>query len=83
MTAQPAALYGSPVGGHDEHVPTSLRVMLTQGALLSGLLAGAGGTHRPPNTWILRRLVNSGHSADVAGRMGTPCRRGRPPAQGP
>lgn len=42
MTAQPAALYGSPVGGHDEHVPTSLRVMLTQGALLlAGLLAGA------------------------------------------
>ena len=42
MSAQPAALYGSPVGGHDENVPTSLRVMLTQGALLlAGLLAGA------------------------------------------
>jgi signal transduction histidine kinase len=42
MSAPPAALYGSPVGGHDENVPMSLRVMLGQGALLLvGLLAGA------------------------------------------
>ena len=41
MSAQPAALYGPPVGGHDENVPTSRRVMLGQGALLlAGLLAG-------------------------------------------
>jgi signal transduction histidine kinase len=42
MGAQPAALYGPPVGGHDEGVPTSLRVLLGQGSLLlAGLLAGA------------------------------------------
>ena len=42
MNAQPAALYGSPVDGHDENVPTPLKVMLTQAALLvAGLLAGA------------------------------------------
>ena len=41
MSAQPAAL-GSPVAGHDENVPTSPRIMLTQGSLLlAGLLAGA------------------------------------------
>jgi hypothetical protein len=42
MSAQPAALYGPPVGRHDENVPTSRRVMLGQGGLLlAGLLAGA------------------------------------------
>ena len=42
MSAQPAALYEPPVGGHDENVATSLRVMLTQAVLLlAGLLAGA------------------------------------------
>jgi signal transduction histidine kinase len=41
MSAQPAALYGPPVGRHDENVPTSLRVMLIQGVLLlAGLFAG-------------------------------------------
>ena len=83
MSAQPAALYGPPVGGHDENVPTSLRVMLAQGALLlAGLLAGAESAliaRRTPG--VLRRLLNSGHSVDVAGRM-APCRRCRPPAQG-
>jgi signal transduction histidine kinase len=42
MSAQPAALYGPPVGGQDETVVGPTRVLLTQGALvLAGLLAGA------------------------------------------
>ena len=42
MSAQPAVLYGPPVGGHDKDVPTSPTVKLTQAALLlAGLLTGA------------------------------------------
>jgi signal transduction histidine kinase len=42
MSTQPAEPYGPPVGGHDENVQTSLRVLLGQvSLLLGGFLAGA------------------------------------------
>ena len=76
MNAQPAALYGSPVAGHDENVPTSLKVMLIQVALLvAGLLAGAESAliarrtpgYSPSSTAAMALMLLAGWALLVAG----------------
>ncbi len=80
MSAPPVALYGPPVGRHDQNVPTPLRVILGQGALLlAGLLAGAESAliaSRSPGyslitstAWAIALMLLAGWALLIAGMV--------------